>query len=195
MLGFISLLFVLQAIPHEGMVARIAPEGVLITLENTRFEGNKTTQWETRIMKLGNKLRIENTYPGIGEVCEVIIWDGKQCRLFMPNHKPQQIPPIRDGLEFLGFKEGVKEKSVKWEIDAEKLPLKKETRHGVTKYNDYMKIEGFGHFPAKIEKYRDKKLVMNTELKNVDDDVELSDELFDPTLIEFSEEVKKLYKE
>ncbi len=196
MLVFISLLFVLQATLKEDIIlSGISKEGVRIILENTRFEGNKTIQWETRIMKLGDKLRIENTYPEIGEVCEVIIWDGKKCMIFIPNHKPQEIPPVRDGLEFLGFTGKVKENGVKWEIDANKLPLKKETRHEVTKYNDYTKIEGFGYFPAKIEKYRGNKLIMNTGFKVADDEAELSAKLFDPELVEFSAEVKKMYKE
>lgn len=193
MLGFISLLFALQSIPHEGTIARIATnEGVLITLENTRFEDGKNIQWETRIMKLGNKLRIEETLLNSEEVGRVIIWDGKQCRLFMPNHKPQLIPPIRNGLEFLGFRGKIKEKGVKWEIDAEKLPLKKETKHGLTKYEDYMQIEKFGYFPKKIEGYKDRELKMCTELKNVEDEAELSNTLFDHRFVEFSEEAKKL---
>ncbi|MCK4306948.1 hypothetical protein KAW50_01830 [candidate division WOR-3 bacterium] len=196
MLGFISLLFALQSIPHEGAVARIAPsEGVLITLENTKFKDGKSIQGETRIMKLGDKLRIERTFPGSEEISQVIIWDGKQCRLFMPNHKPQLIPPIRDGLEFIGFKGKVKDEKITWEIDANKLPLKKETRHEVTKYEDYMQIESFGSFPAKIERYRDNRLEGYTELKNVDDEAELSNKLFDPRLVEFTEEAKKLMKE
>jgi len=191
MLGFLSLLLWAQLAQEEG---------VKITLENTRFEDGKTEKWETRIMKLENKLRIEDTYPGTEEVCEVIIWDGKQCRLFIPNHKPQIIPPIRNGLEFIGFKEKVKEKGVKWEIDAKQLPLKKETRHGITTYEEWTKIKNFGYFPAKIEKYgsprnRDRERTLQRELKNVDDEAELSNELFDPRLIEFSEEIKKFYKE
>ena len=195
MIGFI--IFILQS-PIEGAVALpIGSEfGVKITLENTVFEEGKEVKWETRITKLGEKLRIDETFPNSEEIGQVIIWDGKQCRLFIPDHKPQTIPPIRNGLEFLGFNEGVKEEGVKWEVDkVNKVPLKKEMADGITQYKDYVMIEYFGFFPSMIERHEKGKLDLRTELKHTDKKLELSGNLFNSQSVEFSEEAKKLAKE
>jgi len=177
-------------------------EGIKIVFETTRFENGKTTTWETTIMKLGKKLRIEETFPDskkevAPQIGEVIIWDGKECWLFTPLGKPQQIPPIRNGLEFLGFKgkearPQVEEKGVKWDIDkANNVPLKKETSLGTTEYKDYTIIEGFGYFPSVIEKYSEGNLDMRTVVKNIDEEAELRGELFEPRKVLFSEKAKE----
>jgi hypothetical protein len=146
-------------------------------------------------MKLGDKLRIEETFPGSEEMREVIIWDGKECKLFAPHHEPQVIPPVRNALEFLGFKPEVKEKNVKWDIDrVNKVPVKKSTDYGVTNYEEYLLIEGFGQFPKVIEKYKGSKLTLRRELIHTEKRLGLTGALFDSQKVEFSEEARELAK-
>ena len=197
MLGLIIFIFQVSA-GDNAVLAEGTEVGSKIVLENTRFEETQQVKWGTRIFKFGDRLRIEETFSNSEEVAEVIIWDGKQCRLLMPNNKIQVIPPIRNGIEFIGFKDDVKdvqEEKTKWITDkATKLPVKKETQTGITEYKDYVLIENFGYFPNVIEEYENGKISQRTELKGMDKKLELSPKLFDYRNVEFSKEAIELAK-
>ncbi|MBI4721400.1 MAG: hypothetical protein HY769_00065 [Candidatus Stahlbacteria bacterium] len=167
--------------------------GVKLTLETTVYEEGEEIKREIKIVKLGEKLRIDETFPNSEEIGQVVIWNGKECKLFLPNHNPQLTTPIRNGMDFIGFREDVKEKGVKWEIDnVTRLPSRKETAHEITQFKDYVMIEGFGLFPNVIERYEAQKLLLHTELKHTDKEIDISPNVFDIESVKFSEAAKKL---
>lgn len=190
------LIFVLfQVSPkEEAKLLEDLEFGIKILLENITLEKEKQIGWETRIIKLGERLRIEETFPNSNEVGKVIVWNGKECKLFIPNRQPQPISPVRNGLEFIGFRGEYKE-GIKWKVDkVSKLPVEMRIEDEIIYYKDYTMIENFGNFPTKIEHYVERKLVRRTKLKHLDKKVELRNELFDFNEVEFSDKAKELAK-
>jgi hypothetical protein len=203
---------------QEGIVLPYEA-GVLIVLE-TRYLGNRgDLMAEMTIMKKGNRIRIEETFPlplnklpnDYKEAKIVTISDGEVTWRLSPFGK-EKLNPITDLLKYLGIKYSSKLEKKSGMLDREGVRVIKNSQeryyvdekshcilrkeHGIetTFYKDYAFVEGIGYLPRKIERYSKNKIEFITEVKQIGKSQQFSDSLFDLQQVEFSTAGKEIIK-
>ena len=170
--------------------------GMKFSLETTIF-GEENLMFRTTIMQKGEKIRVEETLPNSEEIGLVLISDSKECWYIPAVGKVSQIPPIKSALEVIGIEQEALKKDIG--IKAKEIPatkaLKKEVAQEIVRYKEYMETEEMGQLPKVIEVYDLKdKLQKRTVILNLEEDLNLSDELFDKNKVTFSDKAKEIAK-
>ena len=174
----------------------LALQGAKFSLETTIF-GDENIIFGTTIMQKDNKIRIEETLPNSEEIGVIIISDSKECWHIPAVGKISTMPPIKSALEVIGIEQEALKKDIG--IKAKEIPatkaLKKEVAQEIVSYKEYMETEELGSLPRVVEIYDlNNKLQKRTQILNLQENLNLSEELFNKNAVKFSDKAKEIAK-
>ncbi|MDD2891169.1 MAG: hypothetical protein PHE49_11125 [bacterium] len=176
------------------LVCFSAGERTVLSLETKLYTPNQSSTsvvYKTSVMQKDNKIRIEETLPNSEEIGLVIISDGKECWYIPATGKMQKMPPIKDALEAVGIKREKGKTQIKLENKTEKIHSNKE----VISYKNYIETDDFGWIPKTIEKYDSTNTLQSTtEVKDVKEETDISDNMFNYKNVKFSYKVQEMSK-
>ncbi|MDD5529146.1 MAG: hypothetical protein PHX21_03870 [bacterium] len=176
------------------LVCFSAGEGNIISLETKLYSPHQSSNsvvYKTFVMQKGNKIRIEETLPNSEEIGLVMISDGKECWYIPASGKMQKMPLIKDALEAIGIKREKGKTQIKLENKTEKISLNKE----VISYKNYIETDDFGWIPKTTEKYDSTNTLQSTtEVKDVKEEMDISDNMFNYKNVKFSYKVQEMAK-
>ncbi|MFA5031399.1 MAG: hypothetical protein WC614_00115 [bacterium] len=171
------------------LVCFSANEGIIISLETRLLSDNIV--YKTFIKQENNRIRIEETLPNSEEIGLVMISDEKECWYIPAFGKMQKMPPIKDALEVVGIKMEKGKTQIKLGDKIEKASSNKE----IISYKNYIETDDLGWIPKTIEKYDSTNTLQSTtEVKDVKEGIDISDNMFNYKNVKFSYKVQEMAK-
>lgn len=208
----IAVLFLFPCITSSEEVVLPTETGTQVVLETSHLGGKEITHSRTRIMKQGNRVRMERVIEVEGKerLTGVSIYDGQSTWTISPiatvkseGHirYPWNCPQCVGLKSRRGVLEGkeveiVEKGGVKKYLDAEKGVILLEEKEGEKiYYRDYLLVEGLGYIPKIIEKINSRgDLLEKTVLKGIEELKVFPRSTFEPkeVEVEFPENIKIL---
>lgn len=198
----LTLLFLFPCITSSKEVVLPGEMGIEVILETSYVRERELAPSRTRIMKQGNRIRIEETIEvkGYQKLAHVSIYDGQSTWIISPEGKEKSegfrgyfwtYPLVEGTRTERGRLRGKRVRIVDVErgrlyLDPEKdVILVEEWGNYKTYYKDYYLVKGVGYIPRLIEEVDSRgNLITRTELKTVERIKTFSDGIFDPDKVE-----------
>lgn len=198
----IAVLFLFPCITSSEEVVLPTEAGTEVVLETSYLGGKEITHSRTRILRQGNRVRMEKVVEVEGKerLTGVSIYDGQSTWIISPEGKkriegfrcyPWTYPLNEETMTTSGRLEGRDVRIVDVEggrlyLDPEKdVILLEERGNYKTYYKDYSLVEEVGYIPRVIEEVDNRgNLIIKKELKKVEHFKTFSDDIFDPDKVE-----------